>query len=230
MNTNNYNKSAVINAFVNGAPIIDNHDNSAITDDVLLIELVGKEKELSLVMKSARYQCLNAVYLKNDGTLHLSMMSIAGTVERLEFDKYNESCTFESFKIKRAITRNGSEIVVIKSEEMYKEEKVQMNGLDMLKAQLEELLLEEKDSRILDIQRHANIIKSNVKSTSKSFKIAHMIWLICGRSEVKFDDISDIIKRSVNTMTQDLLNNDILVSPHSPLVSDSLDQMMFILS
>ena len=84
----------IINAINSDCMIIDNHTNTIITDfrDVVLLNNgnVG-------LLTNTQHQCINSVYIDEDGKCHLSMEIISGNITGVDNDifeavsEYNRS-------------------------------------------------------------------------------------------------------------------------------------------
>lgn len=100
----------LVRAFLNGATIIDGHDNSVINRDCSLVRLQDPERPLCLFLHGSRYQCLNGVRLA-DGNIHLSQMAIGGVVvgelTPESVAEYNSSVAY-GIKIAEWIDRDGT--------------------------------------------------------------------------------------------------------------------------
>ena len=106
-------KSKVLDAFLNGAIIIDGHDDKEITRECSLVKLSHPERPVCLFIHGARYQCLNGVWLdENTNTLRLSQMSEGGVIEGEitpdSVKEYNETVTIDGIKITEWIDRDGT--------------------------------------------------------------------------------------------------------------------------
>lgn len=117
MSKNIMTNETVVAEFLKGTEVIDNHDNKVI-DLYALVLFASEDKGVAGVVANAAYQSLNAVRLNNkDSKLHLSQMSIGGTVigdvaEVETIIKYNESCTYDGCKISKVIFKDGREMTI----------------------------------------------------------------------------------------------------------------------
>lgn len=113
---NRYDKDLVISKFLSGEVVINDHTDKQ-EEVEALVELNGENRPLCQFIPNVRYQSLNKVYSSKEdmGELHISMESIGGCftgdLTQKNVEKYNKSCIFDSFKIKRVILRDGSCII-----------------------------------------------------------------------------------------------------------------------
>ena len=105
-------KNVIVDAFLNGATIIDNHDDTVIDRECSIIKLADSERPLCLFIHGARYQSLNGVRLAKDGNIHLSQMAIGGVVvgelTPESVGEYNSSVSIDGIKIVEWIDRDGT--------------------------------------------------------------------------------------------------------------------------
>ena len=117
-------RTEIMNAFLNGQTVINDHTGKPV-EVVALSEYVDPEMGYSAILNHPIGFSLNEVYLDDNGVLHLSTWSNAGTVSmngRMPFDKfhlesYNEPLTssplahiFRKRRISKVTFRDGSVI------------------------------------------------------------------------------------------------------------------------
>lgn len=112
MMNNTRNPETIVDMFLNGEEVIDDHTNDAGSFEALVF-FRDPDKGIAGGCANATYYCLNEIYVsQEDNKLHLSKCSIGGTVKgSLNEDSirmYNESCTFDGGKISKVIFRDGT--------------------------------------------------------------------------------------------------------------------------
>lgn len=83
--------------------VVDNHDNRLRRIEAVCELVNGKFAPLL----KAQHQCLNELYLGEDGYPHLSTCSIAGVVRSTNFSEHNESVLFSRMQIKTVFWKDG---------------------------------------------------------------------------------------------------------------------------
>lgn len=84
--------------------IIDDHDNRERHLDGVIVLNNGELAQFIYCM----YQSLNALYIGEDGKVHLGMWSIAGTLMGTKFKEYNESVLYDRMKINQIYYEDGT--------------------------------------------------------------------------------------------------------------------------
>lgn len=123
----NTDKEMIIKAMEQNPVLINNHTYDE-EEFIGLVEFNNEYKSLGGCF-NARYFCINEVYISDrDGKLHLSEMSIGGTlfgIEQKDIDKYNESTIQEGGKIKCIHLPDGSKVYP-SSKILTEEEEIEM--------------------------------------------------------------------------------------------------------
>lgn len=106
------NKGEILEAFLNGATIIDGHDDTVIDRECSIIKLADPERPFCLFLHGARYQSLNGLGIRDDGTLRLSPVSVGGVVmgglTESSIKEYNDSVSIKGIEIVEWIDRDGT--------------------------------------------------------------------------------------------------------------------------
>ena len=98
----------IYNTFMHEQFVIDDHDKTKTQLEGIVI-FYNKDKGCAQIL-SARYQCLNRLYINECDKMHLSALSIGGVYwgkpSSEGIRKYNNSCIFEGGKIFCIVTKD----------------------------------------------------------------------------------------------------------------------------